>query len=86
MAGSNFNFTLLESPISRSVLSPRLGRVSVAGRKPILTPHFVPLTSKGVVPHLTHDVVQNETSIGCLYIGLEDCKFFFFFLRRRGYL
>ncbi|KAL4923741.1 tRNA-ribosyltransferase family protein [Aspergillus undulatus] len=65
------NFHLLGS--SAAVLSPRLGRLAIAGRKPISTPHYVPLTSRGVVPHLAHDVMRDSTTIGSLYIGLEDC-------------
>jgi hypothetical protein len=65
------NFSISRS--SAAVLSPRLGRLTIAGRKPILTPHYIPLTSRGVVPHLAHDVMRDNTSIGSLYIGLEDC-------------
>ncbi|KAL4759450.1 tRNA-ribosyltransferase family protein [Aspergillus foveolatus] len=64
------NFSISRS--SAAVLSPRLGRLTIAGRKPILTPHYIPLTSRGVVPHLAHDVMRDNTSIGSLYIGLED--------------
>ncbi|KAL4815325.1 tRNA-guanine transglycosylase family protein [Aspergillus spinulosporus] len=64
------NFSI--SRASAAVLSPRLGRLTIAGRKPILTPHYIPLTSRGVVPHLAHDVMRDSTSIGSLYIGLED--------------
>ncbi|KAL4913129.1 tRNA-guanine(15) transglycosylase-like protein [Aspergillus aurantiobrunneus] len=64
------NFNILGS--SAAVLSPRLGRLAIAGRKPISTPHYIPLTSRGVVPHLAHDVMHDNTSIGSLFIGLED--------------
>lgn len=65
------NFNILAS--SAAVLSPRLGRLTIAGRKPISTPHYVPLTSRGAVPHLAHDVMRDNTSIGSLFVGLEDC-------------
>ncbi|KAL2787153.1 tRNA-guanine(15) transglycosylase-like protein [Aspergillus keveii] len=65
-----FNFSLLGS--AAAVLAPRLGRLSIAGRKPISTPNYVPLTSRGAVPHLAHDVMQDNTSIESLFIGLED--------------
>lgn len=74
MAKANFNFNLLK-PAAAPVLSPRLGRVTVEGRKPISTPHYVPLTSRGAVSHLTQDVVRDHTSISSLYVGLEDCMF-----------
>ncbi|KAL2825962.1 tRNA-guanine(15) transglycosylase-like protein [Aspergillus cavernicola] len=70
LADKMFNFTLSGS--TASVLAPRLGRLAMAGRKPISTPHYIPLTSRGVVPHLSHDVMQDNTSIGSLFIGLED--------------
>ncbi|PYH69311.1 tRNA-ribosyltransferase family protein [Aspergillus vadensis CBS 113365] len=55
-----------------SVLTPRLGRLAFAGRKPISTPHYIPLASRGVVPHIAHDVLRDHTDIGSLYVGLED--------------
>ncbi|KAL4788500.1 tRNA-guanine transglycosylase family protein [Aspergillus varians] len=71
-------FSLLGS--SAAVLSPRLGRLAIAGRKPISTPHYIPVTSRGMVPHLAHDVMHDNTSIGSLFIGLED------FLEKRDQL
>jgi hypothetical protein len=68
-----FNFSLLGS--AAAVLAPRLGRLSIAGRKPISTPNYVPLTSRGAVPHLSHDVMRDNTSISSLFIGLEDCTY-----------
>jgi hypothetical protein len=68
-----FNFSLLGS--AAAVLAPRLGRLSIAGRKPISTPNYVPLTSRGAVPHLAHDVMQDNTLIESLFIGLEDCTY-----------
>ncbi|KAL2811314.1 tRNA-guanine transglycosylase family protein [Aspergillus granulosus] len=65
-----FNFCLLDS--AAAVLAPRLGRLAIAGRKPISTPHYVPLTSRGIVPHLAHDVMRDNTAIGSLFLGLED--------------
>ncbi|KAL4942917.1 hypothetical protein BDV06DRAFT_211488 [Aspergillus oleicola] len=59
-------FSLLGS--SPAVLSPRLGSLTLAGRKPISTPHYIPLTSRGAVPHLAHDVMRDNTSLGSLYI------------------
>ncbi|KAL4870261.1 hypothetical protein BDV12DRAFT_166473 [Aspergillus spectabilis] len=65
-----FNFSLLGS--TAAVLAPRLGRLTIAGRNPISTPHYIPLTSRGIVPHLAHDVMRDNTSIDSLFIGLED--------------
>lgn len=71
MGKIKFNFSVLSSAAD-PILAPRLGRLSVAGRKSISTPHFIPLTTRGVVPHLAHDVVRRQTSISSLFIGLED--------------
>jgi queuine tRNA-ribosyltransferase accessory subunit len=53
---------------------PRLGRLSIQGRRSIETPNFFAVTSRGVVPHLTPDVVSAHTQIGGVHIALEDCK------------
>jgi queuine tRNA-ribosyltransferase len=50
-----------------------VGKFVIPGRKNVLTPHFVATTSRGAVPHLSHDVMRDHTSIGSLYAGVEDC-------------
>ncbi|PLB51897.1 tRNA-guanine transglycosylase family protein [Aspergillus steynii IBT 23096] len=65
------SFSLL-NPTSASTLTPRLGNLAIAGRNPISTPHYIPLTSRGAVPHVAHDVMLKQTAIGSLYFGLED--------------
>src|SRR5690625_173250 len=65
------SFNVLNS--APSVLAPRLGRLSLEGRKALQTPCYVPLTSRGTLPHITHDMMRDHTSIGSLYVGLEDC-------------
>ncbi|KAE8150111.1 tRNA-guanine(15) transglycosylase-like protein [Aspergillus avenaceus] len=64
-------FNLL-NPSNGSTLTPRLGKLAIAGRKAISTPHYIPLTSRGAVPHIAQDVVREHVSIGGLYFGLED--------------
>ncbi|KAJ5108651.1 hypothetical protein N7456_005326 [Penicillium angulare] len=54
------------------VLAPRVGKLAIPGRKAISTPHYLPVTSRGVVPHISNDNVRNETSINSFYVGLED--------------
>lgn len=66
------NFGLLNSATA-STLAPRLGKLAIAGRNAILTPHYIPLTSRGTVPHIAHDVMREQTAISGLYFGLEDC-------------
>jgi queuine tRNA-ribosyltransferase len=68
------NFSLLNSATA-STLAPRLGKLTLAGRNPILTPHYIPLTSRGAVPHIAHDVMREQTAISGLYFGLEDCMY-----------
>ncbi|TKA81242.1 hypothetical protein B0A55_02372 [Friedmanniomyces simplex] len=53
-------------------LAPRLGRVALPGRKVIDTPHYLAITSRGAVPHLTQDTFARDTSISGVYVGLED--------------
>ena len=64
-------FTILGSPAS--VMAPRLGTLSLTGRKAISTPHYIPLTTRGAVPHIAHDVMRDQTAISSLYLALEDC-------------
>lgn len=52
--------------------------MSLAG-KTIETPHYVAVTSRGVVPHLSPDVLSKHTSISAAYFGLEDCECFVLF-------
>ncbi|CAI7616419.1 unnamed protein product [Penicillium pancosmium] len=63
-------FSVLTS--SAPVMAPRLGKLALAGRKTLSTPHYIPLTSRGTVPHIAHDMLRKETSLNSLYIGLED--------------
>lgn len=56
------------------ILAPRVGRLATPRRKAIATPHYIPASSRGAVPHIAHDVVRQHTAINGLYIGLEDCR------------
>jgi hypothetical protein len=56
-------------------LGPRLGRLLRHGRTHLPTPHYAVTTSRGVVPHISQDVLQRHTSIRGVYIALEDCRF-----------
>ncbi|KAL2760684.1 hypothetical protein ACRALDRAFT_1073565 [Sodiomyces alcalophilus JCM 7366] len=53
-------------------LPARIGRLSLPGRRPIETPNFIAVASRGVVPHLTPDNVMRHTSFGGAHIALED--------------
>lgn len=64
-------FRILQS--SSSSTRSRLGQLLVRGRKTIETPHYVAPTSRGVVPHISHDMLKRHTNVTSVYLGLEDC-------------
>ncbi|GAB7342951.1 hypothetical protein MBLNU457_g1056t1 [Dothideomycetes sp. NU457] len=51
---------------------PRLSTLALPGRRPIQTPNFLAITSRGVVPHITPDNFEKNTSINGVYLALED--------------
>lgn len=51
----------------------RLGKLALPGRRAIDTPNFTAVTSRGVVPHLTPDIVSKYTFLNSAYMALEDC-------------
>lgn len=57
-----------------STRGPRLCQLTHIGRKAIKTPHYVATTSRGIVPHISHDTMQKHTSVSSVYLALEDCK------------
>lgn len=67
-------FTIVKATAATAAtLSPRLGRLSLPGRNAIETPHYLGLTSRGVVPHLSQDNFAQLSSIAGVYAALEDC-------------
>jgi queuine tRNA-ribosyltransferase subunit QTRTD1 len=52
----------------------RLGRLAVEGRKALETPGFIAVTSRGVVPHMTPDVIAAHAQFGGVHMALEDCR------------
>ena len=57
-----------------SGVKARLGRLEHSERTPMLTPHYIGVTSRGAIPHLTQDMLQENTSIRGVYTAFEDCK------------
>ncbi|KAH7396394.1 tRNA-guanine(15) transglycosylase-like protein [Pyrenochaeta sp. MPI-SDFR-AT-0127] len=57
-------FALLKTT---GALAPRLGRLSLAGRRNLLTPDFVGNTSRGVVPHVSQDNFRKNVGINGVY-------------------
>lgn len=70
--GKKMVFEVL-SRVEPEQLGPRLGRLSLKGRKALDTPGFLAISSRGVVPHITPDVLSDHTQICGVHIGLEDC-------------
>ena len=71
-AGRKILFEVL-SHVDPNAAGPRLGRLSITGRREFETPNFFALTSRGVIPHLTPDVIAAHTRVGGVHIALEDC-------------
>ncbi len=67
-----FSFDLRTRESSNNEL--RLGALSLHGRKTVDTPHYVALTSRGTVPHLTQDMMRDNTEIQGIHVALEDCE------------
>ena len=74
-------FGTLNKPVFFDILAQeacdseaRLGSLSIPGRTVIHTPHYVALSSRGVVPHLTQDMMADNTAIQGIYAALEDCE------------
>jgi queuine tRNA-ribosyltransferase accessory subunit len=57
-----------------NTVSPRLGALIIPRRKPIQTPHFLALTSRGAVPHISQDTLRDNTNVKGVYLALEDCE------------
>lgn len=72
---SMLSFTLTH--VKPSWSGPRLGELLCGGRRAIKTPNYVATTSRGVIPHITHDTLQKHTAVSSIYLGLEDCGFSF---------
>jgi hypothetical protein len=71
----NVTFTVAALDTSNSDSSARLGKLTLKGRRAIDTPNFLAVASRGVVPHITPDVISQHTSIGGVHMALEDCKY-----------
>ncbi|KAF2769746.1 tRNA-guanine transglycosylase [Teratosphaeria nubilosa] len=63
-------FAIIQQTTAR--LGSRLGRLSIPGRHAVETPHYLAITSRGAVPHLTQDTFARSTGITSAYVGLED--------------
>ena len=67
-----FSFSILRQ--AREHCKTRLGRLTVPHRSPIETPHYVAITSRGAVPHISQDLMRQHTGVQGVYVALEDCE------------
>ena len=51
----------------------RLGCLYFRERPPLQTPHYLAISSRGCVPHITQDMMRDQTSIRGIYAAFEDC-------------
>ena len=68
-------------PIAFHVTAPtaredgvRLGTLIMQGRIEIRTPHYLALSSRGAVPHVSQDLMREDTALKGIYTALEDCE------------
>jgi queuine tRNA-ribosyltransferase accessory subunit len=76
---SGMIFRLLKGT-SADGAAARLGRLALPQRRPVETPNFLDITSRGSIPHLTPDVVGKHVRSHGAYYALEDCKQYAFAL------
>ncbi|KAI0009067.1 tRNA-guanine transglycosylase [Xylariaceae sp. FL0662B] len=67
----NLMFNVLKNAVVKGV-GPRVGQLSLPKRKPVDTPNFFGITSRGVIPHVTPDVLSKHTNLAGAYMALED--------------
>lgn len=52
----------------------RLGSLTVHNQQTIKTPHYVAISSRGCVPHVTQDNLYRRTGVCGMHVALEDCE------------
>lgn len=67
------SFDLLESQPAAD--HARLCRLSFRGRVPMETPNYVAASSRGAVPHISQDMMRDNTAVKSMYTALEDCEY-----------
>jgi queuine tRNA-ribosyltransferase subunit QTRTD1 len=74
LPSETFSFTLLKPEPKPSLLGPRLGTVALKNRATLQTPHYIALSSRGAVPHISQDVMRKHTNVKGIHVALEDCE------------
>ena len=67
------SFSVLKSTVSGGI-ERRLGRFALPGRRALPTPHYIAISSRGTVPHVSPDMLRWHTDVRGVYVALEDCK------------
>jgi len=60
--------------VDPNIVSARLGRLSIPERTDVETPNYLAVSSRGVIPHMTPDVIAASSKIAGIHMALEDCK------------
>jgi queuine tRNA-ribosyltransferase len=68
-------FEILKNALKDGIAA-RVGRLAFAGRRPIDTPNYIGMTSRGSLPHITPDNVGRHLQVTGAYMALEDCELF----------
>ena len=53
---------------------PRLGNLSTQTHNEIKTPHYIALSSRGAIPHISQDMLHDNTAVRGVFVALEDCE------------
>lgn len=43
-------------------------------RATLQTPHYIALSSRGAVAHLSQDMMRKHTNVKSIHVALEDCE------------
>ncbi|KAK0735550.1 tRNA-guanine(15) transglycosylase-like protein [Apiosordaria backusii] len=66
-------FEILSSALKEGTsATARIGRLAFPGRRPIDTPNFIAVTSRGTLPHVTPDNISKHLQVSGAYFSLED--------------
>ena len=52
----------------------RLGNLSTQTHNEIETPHYIALSSRGAIPHISQDILHDNTAVRGVFVALEDCE------------
>lgn len=74
MKRARLSFEVLSRSDSSSTISARHGLLHSPDHTSIPSPHYVAISSRGAVPHLSQDVMAKHTNLKGVYLALEDCK------------